>query len=50
LVCESALTLAVDADRLPGGSAFGGVLTPATALSDPLIDRLRRAGLEITID
>lgn len=38
---ESALALALDGDRLPGG---GGVLTPATAMGDVLVQRLRAAG------
>jgi short subunit dehydrogenase-like uncharacterized protein len=38
---ESALCLALDGDRLPGG---GGVLTPATAMGDALTERLRAAG------
>jgi short subunit dehydrogenase-like uncharacterized protein len=42
---ESALCLALDADRLPEG---GGVLTPATAMGDVLIERLRVSG--VTID
>jgi len=44
---ESALCLALDGDRLPGG---GGVLTPATAMGDTLAERLRAAGqtLEVT--
>ena len=37
LVCESALALAVDEDRLPGGVGRGGVLTPAVALGDELV-------------
>ena len=36
---ESALCLALDGDRLPGG---GGVLTPATAMGEPLADRSAR--------
>lgn len=43
---ESALTLAFDRDRLPASE--GGVLTPATAMGDALVDRLRAAGLTIT--
>jgi short subunit dehydrogenase-like uncharacterized protein len=43
-VCESALTLAQASDALP---ATGGVLTPATALGQPLVDRLRAAGVVI---
>jgi len=42
--CESALGLARDSDELPGGRARGGVLTPATALGEVLIRRLRAAG------
>ena len=45
LLGESALCLALDADRLPEG---GGVLTPATAMGDVLADRLRVSG--VTID
>jgi short subunit dehydrogenase-like uncharacterized protein len=48
-VCESALALALDADRLPGGRTRGGVLTPATGLGDVLVERLRRAGTVIEI-
>ena len=45
LLGESALCLALDADRLPQG---GGVLTPATAMGDVLIERLTVSG--VTID
>jgi short subunit dehydrogenase-like uncharacterized protein len=38
---QSALALALDTDRLPTG---GGILTPATALGDVLVDRLREHG------
>ncbi|MCA0145265.1 trans-acting enoyl reductase family protein [Blastococcus sp. LR1] len=38
---ESALALAVDGDRLP---AVAGSLTPATALGEVLVERLRAAG------
>ncbi|MDX2029520.1 MAG: saccharopine dehydrogenase NADP-binding domain-containing protein [Blastocatellia bacterium] len=47
ILCESALALALNADRLPGGSARGGVLTPATGLGDALAARLRDAGMTI---
>ena len=47
LLAESALTLIHDRDQLPENFA-GGVLTPATALGDPLIERLRAAG--VTLD
>jgi short subunit dehydrogenase-like uncharacterized protein len=43
---ESALTLVHDRDALPPSE--GGVLTPATALGDALVTRLRAAGMEIT--
>ncbi len=46
-VCESALALAIDADRLPGGTTRAGVLTPATGLGDVLVERLRTAGTVI---
>jgi short subunit dehydrogenase-like uncharacterized protein len=43
---ESALALALDRDARPAGE--GGVLTPATALGDALVARLRAAGFEIS--
>jgi len=46
-VCESALSLALNADALPGGRARGGVLTPATGLGEVLAERLRNAGVAI---
>jgi short subunit dehydrogenase-like uncharacterized protein len=42
---ESALALVHDRDALPASE--GGVLTPATALGDALVTRLRAAGMEI---
>ena len=44
MVCESALTIALCND-LPGGENFGGVLTPASGLGQPLIERLKNAGI-----
>ncbi|QMU22765.1 saccharopine dehydrogenase family protein [Gordonia rubripertincta] len=44
MLAESALTLALDRDRLP---ARTGVLTTAVAMGDALIDRLRDAGFTI---
>ncbi|MEX0272566.1 trans-acting enoyl reductase family protein [Leptolyngbyaceae cyanobacterium UHCC 1019] len=46
-VCESALSLALQADELPGGRSRGGILTPATGLGDVLVQRLQRAGMTI---
>ncbi|MGZ4896494.1 MAG: saccharopine dehydrogenase family protein [Candidatus Angelobacter sp.] len=46
-LCESALSLALNADRLPGGQQRGGVLTPATGLGDVLVERLRKAGMRL---
>lgn len=43
---EAALGLALDRDRLPERA---GVLTPATALGPVLIDRLRTAGMRLTV-
>ena len=44
---ESALCLALDHDRLPGG---GGVLTPSTAMGSVLTDRLRAAGMTFSVE
>jgi short subunit dehydrogenase-like uncharacterized protein len=44
---ESALTLALDRDRLPKHT---GVLTPASALGTPLVERLRNAGMTLEVD
>jgi short subunit dehydrogenase-like uncharacterized protein len=49
LLCESGLLLAGDAGALPGGSARGGVLTPATAFGETLVPRLRAAGFRIEV-
>jgi short subunit dehydrogenase-like uncharacterized protein len=43
---ESALCLALDTARLPPAS---GVLTPATAMGDALVDRLRAAGFTLAV-
>ena len=42
---QSALALAFDGDRLP---ARAGVLTPATGIGQPLVDRLRTHGFTLT--
>tara|TARA_B110000211_G_scaffold76926_1_gene90215 strand:+ start:94 stop:390 length:297 start_codon:yes stop_codon:yes gene_type:complete len=39
-ICESAILLSGNIENLPGGKSYGGVLTPATALGLPMIDRL----------
>ena len=49
LLCESALSLALPADELPGGQARGGILTPATGLGEVLAERLRRAGMTLEV-
>jgi short subunit dehydrogenase-like uncharacterized protein len=49
MLSESALALALDADRLPGQPA-GGVLTPSAALGAVLLERLRRAGMRLTVE
>ena len=46
-LCESALALALDGDSLPAG---GGVLTPATALGEVVVRRLRDAGVEMKVE
>ena len=43
---ESALCLALDRERLPDAA---GVLTPASAMGDALVDRLRARGFEISV-
>jgi short subunit dehydrogenase-like uncharacterized protein len=43
---ESALSLARDGDRLPPRA---GVLTPATGIGRPLVDRLRTAGMTLEV-
>ena len=48
-VCEAALSLMHADDRLPGGSARGGVLTPATGIGNVLVERLRQAGMLIEV-
>lgn len=47
ILTEAALLLASEPERLPGGPARGGVLTPATGLGLPLLDRLRARGFEL---
>lgn len=48
-LCESALCLALNEDKLPGGRQRGGILTPATGLGEVLEERLRKAGMTIQI-
>jgi short subunit dehydrogenase-like uncharacterized protein len=48
-LCESALSLALNEDELPGGPQRGGILTPATGLGDILAQRLRRAGMYLEV-
>jgi len=48
-LCESALSLALNFDELPGAPQRGGILTPATALGDVLAERLRKTGMVIEI-
>ncbi len=48
--CESALALAIDRDKLPGGNSRSGFLTPATGLGSVLIERLKQSGVTIATD
>ncbi len=48
LLCEAGLALALS-DDLPGGPERGGVLTPATALGKPYLQRLRAGGLTMEV-
>jgi short subunit dehydrogenase-like uncharacterized protein len=47
MMSEAAITLLEDRDQLP---LRGGVLTPAAALGQGLVERLRAAGMELSID
>jgi|1186.fasta_scaffold37425_2 short subunit dehydrogenase-like uncharacterized protein len=44
---ETALCLALHSDRLPGRA---GVLTPASGIGQPLVDRLRSAGMTLEVE
>ena len=46
LLAESAMCLVQNADELPGGKNYGGVLTSATGLGMPLVERLKKVGIE----
>ena len=50
ILCESALALILDHQRLPPLGQRGGVLTPATAFGDVLVERLEAVGFEFTTD
>jgi short subunit dehydrogenase-like uncharacterized protein len=50
MLCESALSLALERSSLPGGENRGGILTPATALGHILAERLIRAGMHIEME
>lgn len=50
LLCESALSLAVNTDELPGGKERGGILTPATGLGEVLVERLQKAGMMLEVE
>ena len=45
LVSECALCLLEDEGSLPGGPEYGGVLTSASGLGQPLISRLQKVGI-----
>jgi short subunit dehydrogenase-like uncharacterized protein len=49
-LCESALSLVLNVEELPGGQQRGGVLTPATALGSILAQRLRKAGMTLRVE
>jgi short subunit dehydrogenase-like uncharacterized protein len=50
MVCQAALALALDSDKLPGGAQRGGVITPAHAMGHVLVQRMRAAGMRVAID
>ena len=45
-LAECALCLVHNADELPGGKNYGGILTSATGLGMPLVERLKKVGIE----
>ena len=47
MLSEAALCLALQGNELESG---GGILTPATAMGMPLVERLRNAGLTLSVD
>lgn len=47
MVCEAAMALVREAKQLPGGARLGGVLTPASALGEVLVERLQGVGLTL---
>jgi short subunit dehydrogenase-like uncharacterized protein len=47
MLCESALCLALDRESLPKG---GGLLTPACSMGSLLVERLRGAGMRLTVE
>lgn len=49
ILCQSALALVLDRDKLPGGPESGGILTPATGLGLVLLERLKKTGMEADI-
>jgi len=49
MVAESALCLALDGEKLSPRSSQGGVLTPAEAMGDVLIERLQKAGIRFEV-
>jgi short subunit dehydrogenase-like uncharacterized protein len=44
MVSEAALSILLDFDRLPAVGREGGILTPASALGDIFVERLRASG------
>ena len=40
----------MDFDRLPGGAARGGILTPATGLGNVLVERLKQVGMQLEVE
>lgn len=48
-LCESAMALATQRKKLPGGESRSGFLTPATGLGHVLIDRLKQKNMTISL-
>ena len=50
MVCEAALCLALQFDELPDAAGNAGFLTPASGLGEVLVERLRAAGMTLSVD
>lgn len=50
MLCESALALALQEKELPNAAQLGGFWTPSSGLGEVLLQRLRTAGMQFTVN